>query len=294
MGRATGSSHGVSAIRRGSRGATPAATWQVGTSIHTVGMGSLPATEETITAAKTFLAQHWQEWLAENRRPDHGDLRGACVFATAFARLLFGGSPVGNWHHLRLKVGEIHIDFTEASGVREQALERDAEYRELEAAMPSFRRPSFFQGTDPDPLLHQPDYLRSPDFIESWHSVQPRAQDWAKEFLAITGAKDASASGAKVLYHGTHSGVSSSIEAEGIVTQNRMGVWRCPQLTDSLEAAGDYAKDLAQRKGTEPVIYEVTVEDESLLFDDSYHNDTMPGNGYEYDGDLPPRCLRQL
>jgi len=148
-----------------------------------MGMGSLPATEETVAAAREFFSRRWQEWLAENHRPNHGDLRGACVFATAFSRVLFGGRPVGNWHHLRLEVDGGHIDLTDAAGVQEQAREQDVEYRRAEVELPGFRRTSFFQGTDPDPLLHQPAFLQSPDFREAWRSVQPRAKGWAKQFL---------------------------------------------------------------------------------------------------------------
>jgi len=148
-----------------------------------MGMGSLPATEETIAAAKGFFAKRWKEWLVENGRPDYGDLRGACVFATAFSHVLFGGRPVGNWHHLRLKLGEQHVDLTDAAGVKEQAREQDEEYRKLERELQGFRRTTFFQGPDPDPLLHQPAFLSSTDFQETWGSVQPRARGWAGEFL---------------------------------------------------------------------------------------------------------------
>ena len=98
----------------------------------------------------------------------------------------------------------------------------------------------------------------------------------------------------RIFYHGTHSGASHEIEVSGLTPQNKQGVWNCPFLTDSLPAAEEYADSVAKSNGSDPVVYEVIVQDESVLFDDTYHNETMPGNGYEYDGDLPATCLRRL
>lgn len=91
------------------------------------------------------------------------------------------------------------------------------------------------------------------------------------------------------LYHGTHSGVPAETGGLGYSERNNG-----PFLTDSLDAAHDYATDIAKRRGTEPRVYQVTPPDPSLMYDDSYHNDTMPGNGWEYDGEIPPENLRRV
>jgi len=142
-----------------------------------------PLTEETVSETKEFFTLRWQEWLESRNRPNSGDLRGACVFATAFSRFIFGGKVVGNWHHLRLLVGQDYVDLTEGIGVKEQAKEHDIEYTRLEQELPGYRRSRFFQGTDPDPFLHQPAFISSYEFKEVWQSVQPQAKEWAQQFL---------------------------------------------------------------------------------------------------------------
>jgi len=96
------------------------------------------------------------------------------------------------------------------------------------------------------------------------------------------------------LYHGTHSGVSAGIEKNGLKPQqNDVEGWACPCVTDSLEAAKEYAELNAEAEGTSPVVYEVIIPDEAKLFEDTYHNEVGPGQGWEYDGDIPAANLHR-
>jgi len=97
------------------------------------------------------------------------------------------------------------------------------------------------------------------------------------------------------LYHGTHSGASADIEREGLKPiQNEMEGWAAPCLTDSLGAAKMYAEENAELYGTTPVVYEVSVPDPAKLSEDTYHNEVMPGKGWEYDGEIPAECLHRI
>jgi hypothetical protein len=97
------------------------------------------------------------------------------------------------------------------------------------------------------------------------------------------------------LYHGTHSGVSAQVEAEGLkARQNEMGGCACPCVTDSLEAAKGYAGSRAEEEGTSPVVYEVIVPDPTKLFEDTYHDEVGPGHGWEHDGDIPATSLHRI
>ena len=71
--------------------------------------------------------------------------------------------------------------------------------------------------------------------------------------------------------------------------------WMLPCLIDSLAAAKAYADLSAEINGTEPVAYEVSpVPDPAKLFKDTYHNEVMPGRGWEYDGEIPAAGLRRI
>ncbi len=134
-----------------------------------------------LQAAREFLEARWSEWLAERGRQAGGGLAGACVFASAFARLVFGGDVRANWHHTWIEHPHgTRIDLTGAAGVREQAAERLKLAGEIgpQALSP------FFQGADPDPWADQPAFRVTRDFQDTWASVQPRARAWAREFRA--------------------------------------------------------------------------------------------------------------
>ena len=42
------------------------------------------------------------------------------------------------------------------------------------------------------------------------------------------------------------------------------------------------------------MVYEVSVPDPAKLFEDTYHDEVMPGNGWEYDGEIPATSLRRI
>lgn len=125
--------------------------------------------------AKRFFSKKWKQYRKTN------SLTGACVFATAFSKEIFGGEPSGGWHHVFLSVGDEIIDLTQAVGVKKQAMERIKIAKLFGNAWLS----PFFQGSDPDPYLIQPGFLKSRDFKETWKSVLPRAKSWANEFKRL-------------------------------------------------------------------------------------------------------------
>lgn len=109
-----------------------------------------------------------------------------------------------------------------------------------------------------------------------------------------------SAEDPRVMYHGTHSGAMPEIDRCGLVGQGHNGVF----VTDSLKAAQAYAQEIAKRRGTEPVVYQVEIPPVTPqpngtpappYFLDDWHRDSgMPGQGYEYDRDVPPDRLRRI
>lgn len=131
-----------------------------------------------IAELKQFITERWNERAQQLGRDEPADLTGACIFATAFAQRILGGQLRGNWHHtyLQMEDGQI-IDLTEGAGVREQALER----MDLHAQHPSSRSP-FFVGPDVDIHQHDPAFLRTSDFMDTWQSVQDRAEQWAQMY----------------------------------------------------------------------------------------------------------------
>lgn len=135
----------------------------------------LVATDEHISRLRESIESFWPE-----RRPGAANLSGACVFATATARLVFGGRAHGNWHHVHLRSADgTLVDLTAGAGIRQAAAERLA----LHAADPRFALPPHWIGEDVEPLLHDPAFIRSRDFLEVWQGVQPRARDWARHCL---------------------------------------------------------------------------------------------------------------
>jgi hypothetical protein len=151
----------------------------------------LEPTDEVIFSMKKFFEHKWK---TEKGRPD---LTGACVFATAFAAEILGGTPTGNWHHIYLDwFGSKKVDLTEAYGVREQAFERLEKQKEYEekgyGALARAMTPLGFVGPDVDPHMVDKRFLRSADFKETWDSVQARATRWAEEFLEEQSKKTSS------------------------------------------------------------------------------------------------------
>ena len=142
---------------------------------------TLKPTDELISKMKKFFEHKWK---TEKGRTD---ITGACIFATAFAEELLGGTPTGNWHHVYLDwYGKKRVDLTEAYGVREQALERLAKQKEYEeqgyGALARAMTPVGFVGPDVDPYMVDKKFLRSRDFKDTWDSVLARATRWADEF----------------------------------------------------------------------------------------------------------------
>lgn len=98
------------------------------------------------------------------------------------------------------------------------------------------------------------------------------------------------------LYHGTHSGVAEQILRKGLKPHyNKMGIWSIPHLTDSPQAAQEYADWSAQVFKTKPIVFRVNgVSDPEQFTEDIYHNDTMPAHGWEYDGDVEPHRIERI
>lgn len=136
--------------------------------------------QDQIDEMRAFVKTKWAERAIELGRETPADLTGACIFATAFAHKVLGGEVRGNWHHTYLDVDGQTVDLTEGEGVREQAIER----QQLHSTYPSMRSPHFV-GPDVDIHMHDPSFLATPDFRDTWDSVQERAAMWASEYLAL-------------------------------------------------------------------------------------------------------------
>jgi GNAT superfamily N-acetyltransferase len=140
------------------------------------------AMDDRVERLRKFLISKWGSRSEGLGRSHPEDLTGACIFATSLAKKVLGeGTVRGNWHHtyLQLDDGTI-VDLTGAAGVREQALER----QKLHEQYPHTKSP-FFVGPDVDPHMHDPAFLKTRDFRDTWNSVQDTTQEWADEFLQI-------------------------------------------------------------------------------------------------------------
>lgn len=143
--------------------------------------------DDLIERMRAFVTSAWAERAREYGRDEPQDLTGACIVSTAFAQQVLGGEVRGSWHHLYLVLpGEQIVDLTEGAGVREQAIERE----QLHERRPSMRS-AFFVGPDVDVHLHQPKFLATRDFRDTWDSVQDRAADWANSFAALENVQSA-------------------------------------------------------------------------------------------------------
>lgn len=251
-----------------------------------------------IRRMKSFFTKKWKE---EKGRPD---LTGACIFATAFARAVLGtGTVKGNWHHIWLEVDGQKVDLTEAFGVREQALERlekqkryaEQGYEELAQAM----TPPGFVGPDVDPWSHDATFItHTPDFRDTWRSVQSTARKWAKEFKETTEVSASKA--APVLYHGTTKKAASKILKSGIKTTvgwggaNSEGVflsgsktgalmWAMSSLLSKNDEGGDPSKFFARGYSLDDLaLIEVHVSADKLS---DLKADMEQAEDYQYDGD---------
>lgn len=96
------------------------------------------------------------------------------------------------------------------------------------------------------------------------------------------------------LYHGTGSDVAEIIERSGLVGQGSS----CAFVTDSLQAASEYARLKARLDGSEPVIFSVDLPEVHLqpngrpappFYADDWHVDSgMDGQAWEYDAPIDP------
>jgi hypothetical protein len=113
----------------------------------------LPPTDEWINRAKLFLKEKWEERHRElGREGVPIDLGGACKFASIFAQKLFGGKMVGTAEHQALQLpGNRIIDLTDLY--------------------------------DPNTFRHDKEFWMNPEHAESMKSCEPRAQQWADEFM---------------------------------------------------------------------------------------------------------------
>lgn len=101
-------------------------------------------------------------------------------------------------------------------------------------------------------------------------------------------------------YHGTVSGLLPRLMREGLSGQGRNSLF----VTDSLEAAWQYARERARAQGGRPVVLELSLPEMGRqpngspappFFQDTWHRDSgMPGEGWEYDAGVLPQQLRVL
>lgn len=138
----------------------------------------LPADVTTITAAKAFVLERWQERAREQGQAAlPPDLSGACKFSSHFASLVFGGDIRGNLFHqwVELPDGRI-LDLNEDA--EDVALLKAGEIPEYARQYAQWRR----QSPPEDVYTHDPKHMRRLDQRRSMASVRPRAERWADAF----------------------------------------------------------------------------------------------------------------
>jgi hypothetical protein len=143
------------------------------------GQECLPAIDENFQAAKEFAFRKWQERAREFGREMPIDLSGACKFTSLFAVLVFGGQIRGNFFHQWVELPNGRL------------LDLNAESEDVAilkgGSIPAYARSyaEAMRQTPPSDLYtHSQRHIGSRDHRESMASVRPRAEQWAREFLA--------------------------------------------------------------------------------------------------------------
>lgn len=127
-------------------------------------------TPQALAAAESFLREKWAERAADIGRDPPSDLTGACKFASAFAALVFGGTLRGNWHHQWVEHADApggRIDLTRAEGV----LPHDTRCARAGCRQGRLDR-------------HDARFFGNREHKADMASIAPRAQRWAREFMA--------------------------------------------------------------------------------------------------------------
>jgi hypothetical protein len=118
----------------------------------------VPSTEENVEKAKAFIKQKWNERAKEYGREEPTDLSGACKFASMFAKLVFGGELRGNKLHQFVELDNRLIDLT--AGSSDVVLMKE-------------------------PYKHDKRFWNNPEHKRSMQSCEPRAKQWAEEFVRL-------------------------------------------------------------------------------------------------------------
>jgi hypothetical protein len=115
----------------------------------------IPATQDNIVKAKTFVLKKWQERAAE-RGKTVDDLSNACKFSSMFAQRIFGGTIQGNYDHQYLVLSDRVIDLNDdAMDVQKMS----------------------------NPYRHDKSFFGKKDYKASMKSCEPRVEKWVEEFI---------------------------------------------------------------------------------------------------------------
>ena len=115
----------------------------------------IPATQDNIVKAKTFVLKKWQERAAE-RGKTVDDLSNACKFSSMFAQRIFGGTIQGNYDHQYLVLSDRVIDLNDdAMDVQKMS----------------------------NPYRHDKSFFGKKDHKASMKSCEPRVEKWVEEFI---------------------------------------------------------------------------------------------------------------
>ena len=138
----------------------------------------LPTTPENIAAAKIFVLRKWRERAIERGHDEPADLSSACKFSSLFAAKVFGGKVRGNFFHQWCELPD-----GRPLDINDEAVDVVAM---LNGKIPDDTRAyaSASRKTLPQPLYtyHEP-HMRSKGNRESMASVEPRVDQWVREFL---------------------------------------------------------------------------------------------------------------
>jgi len=136
------------------------------------------STPENIAAAKIFVLRKWRERAIERGHDEPADLSSACKFSSLFAAKVFGGKVRGNFFHQWCELPD-----GRPLDINDEAVDVVAM---LNGKIPDDTRAyaSASRKTLPQPLYtyHEP-HMRSKGNRESMASVEPRVDQWVREFL---------------------------------------------------------------------------------------------------------------
>lgn len=125
--------------------------------------GRVIYTSARFATAKTWFFERWSGWSVERGLDATADLSGSCKYGSIFMQSVFGGSIRGHYEH---------------------------QYNFIDGRVVDLSHDALDVGRMSHPYLHEPDYFAVPRLQDSLNTCQPRAEQWASEFVALCRAAD--------------------------------------------------------------------------------------------------------